>query len=251
MLRLLIAGLPGTPVFELGERLSEFHDLPYLVIEREPSDCDSYFDDKIPEVTLDTGDLSSGSESQTMVRDPNAMEKDKKLDEDLCIETGFKGLDSDDIFEVQKIKQGIISTEIPDRRLVLWATDCIFLDADEKNAIDWFSGRRKCISCGNVHHLEDKPSRDPEICDRCGTFLIRLDKDDPNVVRKQFKNWRNDFWRFIETAKKETDYMTYSVHKFRSFSDLCRRIDLKVRESISRDNWYLTIKKETPSIWGV
>ena len=80
MLRLLIYGVPGTQIFEVGERLAEFHKLEYFTIEKVPEEHESYFDDKIKSVPFDTGDFMSGSESQNMVRDPKTLALDRELE---------------------------------------------------------------------------------------------------------------------------------------------------------------------------
>ena len=178
MLRLLIFGCPGSPVFELGEVLSDFYDLTYYTIEKVPDDHQSYFDDKIPEVLFDTGDFSSGSESQHMVRDPHSLRLEKELSEaDASIPGSGEYEDcltEEEHVLINNITQGIIATDIPDCMMIDWATHVVFLDADENQAIKWFMKRRKCPTCESMYHLEDKPPLVIEKCDRCGSDLIRM-----------------------------------------------------------------------------
>jgi len=243
MLRLLIYGVPGSPVFELAEWASSFHNLPFYTIEHYPEEIDSYFDDKIPAVVLDTGDFSSGSESQSMARDPYSMELDRVLDVPLDIGADdYKPIDDEDLAEVFQVKQGILVTEIPDLSLIRWSSHILFLNSDEENVVDWFNKRRKCRSCGNVHHLDEKPSRDPEICDRCGTDLIQLAEDYPDNVRQQFMNWRNEFWAFQKTSKKERSYKSIPIDKMDSFYELCLQTERWIRDAIEKENWYKDIE---------
>jgi hypothetical protein len=239
MLRLLVYGVPGTPVFEVSERFAEFHELSFFTIEKIPTTADSYFDDKIPSGYLDTGDMSSGSEQSQLNRNPAATMQDKLLDDPVAASVDYMSLDSAEIDSINDIEQGVIATEIPDSRLVDWATHVVFFNASEKRAIDWFSKRRKCPSCGNVHHLEDKPSRVDGICDRCGTDLVRRPEDNPKAVKRQFMNWRSAFWRVKLTAEKQEKLHIYSVEKFDSLDQLIRKVNRDYRGMIGpMRNWY-------------
>lgn len=44
------------------------------------------------------------------------------------------------------------------------------------------SGRRVCSACGASYHVEYKPSREPDRCDRCGGALIARKDDEPSTV---------------------------------------------------------------------
>lgn len=244
MLKLLIYGVPGTPVFEIGERLSEFHELNYYTIEKVPESHDSYFDDKIPEVSFDTGDFMNGSESQHMVRDPGSLRLDKELsDADASIPDAGEYEDCliiEELACIFDIKQGVVSTEIPDRKLVEWATHVLFLQADEKKVVSWFNKRRFCPVCETVYHLEEKVPIVLHRCDRCGTDLIQQEKDQPQEIRDQFKAWRNAFWKFEETAKQQGKFKIVNIDKCRDFSDVISRVNLWVRNEIEYqvDSWW-------------
>jgi len=246
MIRLLLYGLPGTPVFEVGQRISEFHDLEFYTIEKEPFEGENYFaNTTIPEITLDTGDMSSGSAQQQFVRDPASMEKDKILDEPCGVAIDSVSLSSSEIEIINGIDQGVICTEIPDTRLVDWSTHVIFFNASEKRAISWFSMRQKCISCGTVHHLEDKPSRYLNVCDRCGTDLITREEDSPASIRAQFMNWRQAFWRMKVRGEQQDKLNTYAVDKFESLDDIITRVNRDYRGYITKiQNWYNRLYKD-------
>jgi len=243
MLRLLIYGVPGTPIFEVGERLAEFHKIDYFTIEKVPENHDSYFDDKIPEVSFDTGDFTNGSDSQHMVRDPKSLVLDEELE---SAEAGIPDagpyedcLNTQERFLVESIDQGIVTTEIPDRSLISWATHVVFLKSDERKVIRWFAKRVKCPSCKTVYHIEDKPSKIKGKCDRCGTVLEREEADDPKLIFDQFKAWKSSFWKFEETAKEEGHFKVINIDKMNKFSDLISRVDLYVRDAITTsDKWY-------------
>jgi len=246
MIRLLVYGLPGTPVFEVSQRFSEFHNLGFYTIEKEPFEGEDYFSNtKIPEISLDTGDMSSGSERSQAVRDPGASAKDRILDAPCSVSVDYVSIDSSEFDMINDIDQGVVCTEIPDTRLVDWATHVIFFNASEKRAIDWFSKRLKCISCGNVHHLEDKPSRVSGICDRCGTDLIARKDDSPDSVKRQFMNWRQAFWRVKLSAEKQEKLHIYAVEKFVDLQQLIDKVNRDHKSFVDNViNWYSEFRSD-------
>jgi len=229
-IRLLLAGSPGSPIFEVGDRLADFHNVDFFTIEYSPEDQDSYFEDSIPQIDLDVGDFKSGSESQHLDRDIKSIIKEKSIDR---AEPGIFSckdfyLDEKDKFEIFQIKNGIISTEMADNVLCQWATHVVFFEAEEELAISWFSKRLKCNTCDATFHLEERPPNYPNICDRCGSDLYRMQKDNPKEIKKQFKNFRNSFWKFKELAKKSCKYTTINMDKFKNVQSIIKHIDLFV-----------------------
>ena len=63
------------------------------------------------------------------------------------------------------------------------------------------SGRRVCSACGASYHLEYKPSRRPDLCDRCAGVLIVRKDDEPSTVRDRLAAYHEltepliDFYR--------------------------------------------------------
>ena len=233
-------GSPGTPIFEVGEKLGDFHNLPLVIIAQEEiQEDDPYFSDNIESNSVDTGDFTSGSENQQFARDPGSLKRDKAMDKAHVPDGCLEDLDPCDLAEIYRLRQGIVVTEVPDRNLLTWANCVIHLYSDNNEAIEWFSKRWKCPSCGNVHHDEDKPSKEPGICDRCGTDLVKLEKDDPQAVKDQLKNWKNLFWKFKETAiDGDMKYKMIDLAKCNNFRDILSNVNLCVRDMIEKEDWY-------------
>lgn len=244
MLRLLIFGCPGTPILELGDKLSQFYKLEYYSIQKVPDNKDSYFDDKIPAVLFDTGDFTAGSESQHMVRDPSTMFLERELSLADASIPGFPGyemeLNPQEHCLIDQIDQGIVAMDIPDMFLVDWATHVLFLESNEKAVINWFSKRSKCFTCGAVFHAIERPNKVRGKCDRCGSKLERQEQDEPHLIREQFKGWRNSFWKFEEVAKKHREYKTIVIDNLRDFDDIASTANLWIRNKITqKDCWYI------------
>lgn len=237
MIRLLIYGMPGTPIFEVSEFLSNFHEIDSYMIEGEDSECESYFSDKIPTSALDVGDFSSGSASESLPRDPAALSKEKALDS-IKVKIIDSMLDDEELESVNELEEGILATEIPDVRLLDWATHIVFLNTDVEEAIAWFSLRKKCPSCGSVYHVTDKPERYENICDRCGTILIRKPEDDPEFVKANYKEWRKEFNLIDHRAKKNKNYIMIMINRCEGFDDIIIKIERWMRKTLGqRINW--------------
>jgi adenylate kinase len=54
------------------------------------------------------------------------------------------------------------------------------------------SGRRTCPKCKAVYHVETQVSRNPGICDHCGSQLVQRDDDRPEAVRVRMETYENE-----------------------------------------------------------
>jgi adenylate kinase len=61
----------------------------------------------------------------------------------------------------------------------------IFIDANIDIITHRTAGRRVCKSCGQVYHIEFKPSKSEGICDQCGGQLYQRKDDMEQTVRKR------------------------------------------------------------------
>ena len=234
MIRLLIYGLPGTPIHELAEKVGEIHNLDVFSVYREPEDK-GYFEDKVQDKRLDTGDMTTGSESQQMARDLRLPEKDRKMDQ--VNVPAVEDLTDEELQDIEDEEQGICVTEIGDARLVNWATHVILLDADTGEAVKWFVGRRKCFTCGAIYHVEDKPPKVPGICDRCGTDLRKKTTDNKEVIEEVYAEWSRLFLD-IKEMSRDKDFLKVRVDQARDFEHIFLVADRWLRKQIGQGlNW--------------
>ena len=63
----------------------------------------------------------------------------------------------------------------------------IDLEVADEIIIHRLAGRRVCSACGASYHVENKPSREPDRCDRCGGALIIRKDDAPETVKGRLK----------------------------------------------------------------
>lgn len=51
--------------------------------------------------------------------------------------------------------------------------------------VDRLSGRRVCVDCGTVFHVDANPTRQPGICDICGGEVIQREDDRPEPIARR------------------------------------------------------------------
>jgi len=85
------------------------------------------------------------------------------------------------------------------------------LVVDDEALVERISGRYTCGNCGEVWHDRTRPTRDPDVCDACGsTDLRRRADDNPDSLRQ----------RLLEYYKKTSPLVGYYHAK-----GLLRRVD--------------------------
>jgi adenylate kinase len=63
----------------------------------------------------------------------------------------------------------------------------LYIDVPTEELVSRVSGRSVCPTCGTVYHDLSDPPRQPGICDREGSTLVRRDDDRPEVVRARLE----------------------------------------------------------------
>lgn len=67
-----------------------------------------------------------------------------------------------------------------------WA---VLLNLDDETIAARLSGRRVCVACGAVYHVENFPPAKEGVCDACGGELILRDDDKADVVASRLKTY--------------------------------------------------------------
>jgi ribosomal protein S27AE len=233
--KILIFGVPGTPIFELGEAISDYYNVDLFELDRTFED---YFIDKIPSINFDTGDRAIGSGSQHAERDPETENRYRAIDRFLNVPNmQTEPLSFEDKMKIYSIPNGIIVSEIAEPVLLHWIQNgnglILFLNIDEEKAVKWLRDRRKCFACGAAFHMVDRPPRQYEICDRCGTDLQVRVEDEPANVRHQFNIWRNDFSAFKKQMSK-LDFVQIDIDSKKNFKSILDEIKIRLRNRYSR-----------------
>ncbi len=61
----------------------------------------------------------------------------------------------------------------------------VLFDMPDAELVRRLSGRRTCVSCGSMFHIDTKKPRTDGVCDNCGAKLIHRDDDRPEVIQKR------------------------------------------------------------------
>lgn len=72
------------------------------------------------------------------------------------------------------------------------------IDVSDEDIVKRLSGRRVCESCGASYHTVYKPSKQPDVCDRCsGRLIIRKD-DEPETILARLATYHEQTEPLIE-----------------------------------------------------
>jgi len=63
----------------------------------------------------------------------------------------------------------------------------ISIEVEDEKIIKRMSGRRVCAKCGMSYHIEYKPTKVPDVCDKCGDKLVLRSDDAPETVKKRLE----------------------------------------------------------------
>lgn len=61
----------------------------------------------------------------------------------------------------------------------------VLFEIPDAELVKRISGRRTCLKCGAMFHVDSVPPAKPGICDKCGSALVQRDDDKPEVVLKR------------------------------------------------------------------
>lgn len=84
------------------------------------------------------------------------------------------------------------------RMLAFWGAKvnrAVLIEVPEEDLIERLSLRKTCSNkdCGHTFHEKFLPARCEGICDHCGSTLERRPDDNPEVIKKRFKVFKEEF----------------------------------------------------------
>jgi len=63
----------------------------------------------------------------------------------------------------------------------------IALDIDDEDVLARLGGRRTCPNCGEIFHIQTRPPKKENVCDKCGSTLIIRPDDQPDTIRERLE----------------------------------------------------------------
>jgi len=61
----------------------------------------------------------------------------------------------------------------------------VLFEIPDEDLVKRLSGRRTCLSCGAMFHVDSAAPKADGVCDQCGKTLIQRDDDRPEVIKKR------------------------------------------------------------------
>jgi len=77
------------------------------------------------------------------------------------------------------------------------------IDVPDENIVNRMSGRRACLNCGAVYHIEHFPSKKEGICDSCNSELVLREDDKPETVSKRLIVYHEQTKPLVDYYSKE------------------------------------------------
>jgi adenylate kinase len=104
----------------------------------------------------------------------------------------------------------------------------LYINVETKELLRRLTGRRLCMQCGQLYHLELNPPSNNELCDICNIPLIQREDDKPDIVLSRLKVYKEETTPLIELYQKKSLLITIEgngkVEKI--FQKIARKIDI-------------------------
>lgn len=65
----------------------------------------------------------------------------------------------------------------------------VYFKIDENIVIERLTGRRTCTGCGEIYHITSRPTKVPNVCDKCGSAAIQRPDDKQEVIGKRLSEY--------------------------------------------------------------
>jgi len=79
----------------------------------------------------------------------------------------------------------------------------VVFEISDEELVRRLSGRRTCVECGAMYHVESAAPKKPQLCDHCGHSLIQREDDKPEVIQKRLIVYHQQTEPLVEFYKKQ------------------------------------------------
>lgn len=143
--------------------------------------------------------LSTGDMLRTAIQNGSALGKEAKsfMDQGMLVPDDLVVRLIDERIKDDDCKSGCVLDGFPRNRSQAEALDrmlagqrrqvdrVIFFEISESELVRRLSGRRTCLKCGAMYHVENARPRLDGVCDQCGSALVQRGDDTPQVIEKR------------------------------------------------------------------
>lgn len=103
----------------------------------------------------------------------------------------------------------------------------ILLSVPDEEIVRRLSARRICPNCKATYNLLTQPPKRDEICDQCGTPLVRRPDDEPETIRRRLEVYRAQTEPLIEYYREKG--LLIEVDGVGSTEEIARRIQAVIQ----------------------
>lgn len=79
----------------------------------------------------------------------------------------------------------------------------VFFQIPDSELVKRLSGRRTCVKCGAMYHIESAPPKNGSVCDACGSPLVQRDDDKPEVIQKRLAVYHQQTAPVVDYYRKQ------------------------------------------------
>lgn len=76
--------------------------------------------------------------------------------------------------------------------------EVVSIEVEDEVVVQRLSGRMGCTRCGEIYHMESKPPKREELCDKCNSPLFVRTDDQPDTIRERLRVFRENTQPVIE-----------------------------------------------------
>jgi len=106
-------------------------------------------------------------------------------------------------------------------------TRAVLFEIPSEELIRRLSGRRTCLNCGAMFHIENMPPKIPGECDQCHGALVQRDDDKVDVIKKRLAVYEEQTEPLIEFYRKAGKLKTIDAR--RSTQEVSRALQEALR----------------------
>ncbi len=79
----------------------------------------------------------------------------------------------------------------------------VYFSIDPELLVNRLTGRRTCAKCGEIYHIETKPSAKGQICEKCGGELKQRPDDRKEVIGERLQQFEKNTGRTIDFYRQK------------------------------------------------
>jgi len=97
-------------------------------------------------------------------------------------------------------------------------THVLLIDITDDEAVRRIADRRQCLHCGMTYHPVYKPSKQPDICNKCGEKLVQRDDDTKEALQRRLNLYHQESEPLL--SKYQIENILYRIDGSKSIPEV-------------------------------